>query len=248
MTSSTRTDSAHAKIIPKPTFGSLFINTCCLLITSWGLKWATTIILPPSLSKAGHKQFLTNISVIVTMANNVINILNWFIQRFSQSVELSHRFDFISRHLTLPIALVLESIVPVVYWPLRLFALKLIMQNVPEHISPIPIPVDISIHLVPIVFLLGDHYLSGSGLKFKISNFKAWLLVTLLGAAYYKYLQVLIDPSRGQVYPYPFLDVNEPYRSVIFVIVSSVGWGFYTLYQNFPPKALKPYISSKKEY
>lgn len=219
----------------KPTLRTLLINTGCLAVSSWGLFHATRITLPPSLKDAGHKQFLTNISVVLTIINNLCNIVNWFFQRCDLNVNLLEFFNFISRDITLPVALVMESIVPVVYWPLRLFALKLIMQGIGSSKSPIPISVDLSIHLFPSIFLLGDHYLSGSGLKFKISNVKAWFIVTILGIGYYQYLSLLIDPTSGQHYPYPFLDVDEPYKSVIFVLVTSITWCFYTFYQNFPP-------------
>lgn len=220
----------------KPTYGSLAINIMCLMISSWGLYWATQLVLPASLKQAGHKQFLTNISVIATQINNVTNIINWFIQRSSTNNVLLTQSDFIARHITLPIALVLETVVPIVYWPLRLFAMNLIMQAIPEDApSPIPISVDLAIHLFPNIFLVSDHYLSGSGLKFKLSNTKAWVIVTALGMAYYKWLSLLIDPKKGQTYPYPFLDVEEPLKSIIFVVVTSFSWGFYTMYQNFPP-------------
>ncbi|KAG0668401.1 hypothetical protein C6P45_004687 [Maudiozyma exigua] len=219
----------------KPTDRSLFINFISLCSGCWGLSQATKLILPPTLSSAGHKQFLTNISVVATLISNVWNIMNFFIQRSSLNVNVLNGFNYISRHLVLPIGLVLETVVPLVYWPLRLFAMKLIMQGVEDGKSPVPVPVDLAIHFFPCIFLLSDHYLSGSGSKFKISNLKAWLIVTGLGLAYYKYLALLIDTSKGQKYPYPFLDVEEPYKSIIFVGVTTVAWSFYTLYQRFPP-------------
>ena len=219
----------------KPTCRSLLINLISLGVGCWGLSQATKLVLPPTLSPAGHKQFLTNISVVATLISNVWNILNYFIQRSSLNMNVLNGSNFISRHLVLPIGLVLETVVPLVYWPLRLFAMKLIIQGVSDGKSPVPIPVDLAIHFFPCVFLLSDHYLSGSGSKFKISNLKAWTIVTGLGLAYYKYLALLIDPLKGQKYPYPFLDVEEPYKSIIFVCVTTVAWSFYVLYQRFPP-------------
>lgn len=240
----------ESKPTPVPTVFSLLLNVCSLLICSRGLYKCTQLILPSQLIEAGHKQFLTNISVGVTLMSNVMNIINWFVQRSKCATKNDKRcnakcISFVSRHLILPIALILESIVPLVYWPLRLFAQNLIMQDVPRDApNPLPLSTDVSIHLFPFVFLFADHYLSGYGQKFAISNSKAWLIVTALGMSYYKYLAILIDTTTGQMYPYPFLDVDEPYKSIIFVIVSTIAWLFYILYQRFPPCSEK--IPKKK--
>lgn len=144
-------------------------------------------------------------------------------------------FTVINRHVTLPLALVLESVVATVYWPLRIFAIHLILQGAKRK-SPIPLEVDVSIHLLPIIYLLADYYVSGSSQRFKIPLLPAWIIVAAIGLAYKFYLGFLIDPSMGQKYPYPFLDVAEPYKSVIFVVVTSFGWLFYVGYRAWPPK------------
>ena len=225
--------------LPKLTTRSLLINLACLISSAYGLSTGTKIHLPHNLIQAGHKQFLTNIGVGITMTNNVANILNWILRncRFVADKRILSIFNFASRHVTLPIALVLESIIPAVYWPLRLFALDLIMQGVKDGRSPVPYLTDFCLHLFPIVFLLMDHYLSGCGQKFNISNISGFVMVNTLGLAYYKWLGHLIDPTRGQVYPYPFLDVEEPYRTIIFVTITSIAWLVYLLYQRFPPKS-----------
>lgn len=220
-----------------PTFSSFFINVVSLITSSFGLYQCSLIVLPPTLSQAGHKQFLTNLSVAATILNNVANIVNYFIQRNKNAKsQYGSDSDFISRHVTLPLALVLESIVTTVYWPLRLFAMELIVQDAPSRgASPIPLEVDLSIHLFPIVFLLCDHYLSGSGCKFQLSRLNSWLIITALGMGYNRFLNYLIDPTSIQKYPYPFLNVDEPLKSVIFVAVTSASWMYYLLYQSFPP-------------
>lgn len=220
-----------------PTFTSLVINVVSLITSSFGLHQCALIVLPPTLSQAGHKQFLTNLSVAATILNNVANIANYFIQRNKNTkTKYGSESDFISRHVTLPLALVLESIVATVYWPLRLFAMELIVQDAPARgASPIPVKVDLSIHLFPIVFLLCDHYLSGSGCKFQLSRLHSWLVITALGLGYNRFLNHLIDPTSIQKYPYPFLNVDEPLKSVIFVAVTSVSWLYFLLYQSFPP-------------
>ncbi|AJU18975.1 hypothetical protein H817_YJM1419H00203 [Saccharomyces cerevisiae YJM1419] len=229
-----------------PTRFTLTLNTACLLTSTWGFVRATSVVLPPSLSKAGHKQFLTIISIIATIINNAVNISNYYIQRNNKmNLETKKKSDFISRHVTLPVSLVLESIVATVYWPLRLFFVNLIMHGVESTAkTPFPMTVDMAIHLYPILYLLADHYLSGSGTKFKLSNKNAWLIVTSLAFSYFQYLAFLIDAGQGQAYPYPFLDVNEPYKSIIFVVVATITWAYYVFYQKFPPKYIKK--SAKK--
>lgn len=142
---------------------------------------------------------------------------------------------FINKHVTLPLALVLESVVATVYWPLRLFAIGLILQGAKKR-SPVPLNVDISIHLLPILYMLSDYYLSGASERFKIGSVPSWGIIAAIGMAYKYYLNALIDTSTNQRYPYPFLDAPEPYKSVIFVIITSVGWFFYLGYRALPPK------------
>ena len=224
---------------PKPTTRSLLINLACLISSAYGLSTGTKIHLPHNLIQAGHRQFLTNIGVGITIINNVANILNWILRncRFVTDNRILSIFNFVARHITLPIALVLESIIPAVYWPLRLFALDLIMQGVKDGRSPVPYMTDVCCHLFPIIFLLLDHYFSGCGQKFNISNISGFVMVNALGLAYYKWLDHLIGPAKGQVYPYPFLDVEEPYRTIIFITITSITWFIYLLYQRFPPKS-----------
>lgn len=220
---------------PPATVASVLVNVASLVIVSYGLSWCSTIELPPSLRDAGHKQFLTNISAAITILNNVSNVVNFAAQRSG----LKHgSTSFWARHVTLPVALVLESVVASVYWPLRLFAMHLIMVDNPEkNRSPIPLSVDLAIHLAPITCLLYDHYLSGAGSRFRISTRTAWPVVLLLGFAYKSLLETLIDPEAGQAFPYPFLNVREPIRSVIFALVTSFSLVYYVFYQSKPPKS-----------
>ncbi|KAL3229236.1 hypothetical protein RNJ44_02323 [Nakaseomyces bracarensis] len=226
---------------------SFVINVACLTTSTYGYITGTNLPLPPVLKKAGHKQFFTNISLVVTMINNVANILNYLIQK-SVGIDkkrknkpfIANLSEIVSRHLTLPLALVLETVVPLVYWPLRIFFANLILTlDTDQPDRPlIPLSIDLAIHFFPFVFLITDHYYSGSGLKFRLSNKTVWFIVVAIAVGYYKFLQALIDPNEGQAYPYPFLDVPEPYKTIIFVITGTVAWWFYTVYQRFPPKSL----------
>ncbi|CCH58937.1 hypothetical protein TBLA_0B00940 [Henningerozyma blattae CBS 6284] len=247
-------DDASTLVLPQTTT-SLIINVISLISASYGLNRASALPLPPTLAKAGDKQFLTNISVIATILSNIAGICNYFIQRrqhkdykIGYPCDGKKRANFVSRHLLLPLALVLETIVPLVYWPLRLFFINLIMQGADEvdH-YPIPVLVDVAIHLFPFIALFADHYLSGSDNKFILSNSVALVVVTTLGIAYNRWLAFIIDFEAGQKNPYPFLDVREPFRSVIFACVTTVAWGCYALYQKYPPRRELPINLGEKK-
>lgn len=226
---------------------SFLINVACLTTSTYGYITGTNLPLPPTLKKAGHKQFFTNISLVVTMINNVANIVNYLIQKSvgidkkrKEKPFIANFSELVSRHLTLPLALVLETVVPLVYWPLRLFFASMILTvdtDAPDR-PLIPLSIDLAIHFFPFLFLITDHYYSGSGLKFRLSNTTVWFVVVAIAFGYYKFLKALIDPNAGQAYPYPFLNVPEPYQTMIFIITGSVAWWFYTVYQKFPPKSL----------
>ena len=202
---------------------SLVLNTLSLFTSVWGLIGATAVHLPPSLAGAGHRQFLTILAVCVTIGNNVINV--------AAQLRPGPQLSFYSRQLTLPVALVLETVVAVVYWPLRLFALPLIMHNVNDGSRmPLRVSVDCAVHLLPLVYLAVD-YLVVERKPFEMSYKKAWVIVTVLGLGYKRYLSVVVDSAAGAVYPYPFLDVQEPYQSAIFVIVTTFAWAVFCSYR-----------------
>lgn len=223
---------------PPATVVSFVINVASLVVVSYGLYTCTAVELPPSLRDAGHKQFLTNLCATLTIVNDLCNIANFVAQRSGSPVEA---LSFVARHVTLPLAMGLESVVAAVYWPLRLFAMHLIFTSgAEEGKAPIPLRSDLAIHLAPISFLLSDHYLSGAGTKFRIPNRVASCTVLALGFGYKAYLDKLIDKDAGQAFPYPFLDVEEPRRSIIAALVTSLFMVFYLLYQSKPPRSIRP--------
>ncbi|QLL34557.1 hypothetical protein HG536_0G04190 [Torulaspora globosa] len=222
---------------PPVTVVSFVINVASLIVVSYGLYTCTGVELPPSLKDAGHKQFLTNLCATFTILNDLCNIANFVAQSSGSPV---HSLSFVARHVTLPLAMGVESVVAAVYWPLRLFAMHLIFTSSADNDRcPIPLPSDLAIHLAPITFLLCDHYLSGAGTKFRISNRVASSIVLALGFGYKAYLDRLIDKDAGQAFPYPFLDVEEPKRSIIAGLVTSLFMLFYLLYQSKPPKSVR---------
>ncbi|CAH00506.1 uncharacterized protein KLLA0_D07788g [Kluyveromyces lactis] len=202
----------------------LLLSLACVFTTTYGLIQCTQIKLPSNLATAGHKQFLTNISAVVTIVNGALNTVN-------QLLGNKGTLHFWSREFTFPIATCLETIVCVIYWPLRIFFIPLIMHGVQDSSrSPLPMHVDIAIHLLPIIYLCLDYFFLKEA-PFQIAGWKVFLSLPLLGLTYRIYLDSIIGPSGS--YPYPFLDVPEPYKSVIFVTVSLSSGGLYILYQKF---------------
>lgn len=207
---------------------SLCVNLLALVVVGQGLYRCVQIPLPPSLAGAGHRQFLTNLSAGATLVNSVSNVVDYFAQ--------SRVSRLWARHFTLPLALVLESVVASVYWPLRLFAVGLIMHQPPEPGRvPFPMSVDLSIHLAPVMLLLVDHYLTGRGERFRAPYRIAWVVVLALGYGYKCWLEWLLDETAA--YPYPFLNVPEPRRTIVFCAVTSFSMVYYVLYQRHPPRA-----------
>lgn len=202
--------------------GSLLVNVLSLLTTSWGLYNAAEVKLPASLAQAGHKQFLTNISVGITILTNLTSIFTYY---------TNGKLEVFSREIAFPVALVLETIVALVYWPLRLFALHLIFHGVADDAhAPLKMSIDLSIHLLPVLYLLAD-YFAFTDKPFQMPRRNVWFIVMALGLLYNRYLKFLIDPSKGQAYPYPFLNIPEPFQSVVFTVVTTSGWGFYCFYK-----------------
>ncbi|AET40773.1 uncharacterized protein Ecym_6399 [Eremothecium cymbalariae DBVPG len=203
---------------------SLFLNSSSLIFTSWGVYKATNVVLPPNLQLAGPKQFLTIIGAYITLVNNGIQVLNLLFSTEGSTV------DNIAREGTLPITLVIESIVSSVYWPLRLFFIHMILHGVePDGEPNLSIQADLCVHLFPVVSLLMDYFLVKQE-PFQMSKGVAWLIITAFGFSYNRWLKYIVAKDLGQAYPYPFLDVPEPYLSIIFLAVTTISWGFYCLY------------------
>lgn len=199
------------------------LNALCLCTSTWGLWRATEVRLPASLAGAGHRQFLTILAVVATIITNVANL--------GALAAGGARARRAARQVALPVALVVETVVAVVYWPLRLFALPLIMHDVKDGSRmPLAVSVDCAVHLAPVV-LLGADYALVEQRPFEMSLGRAWVVVTALGLGYRRYLETMVDRAGGAAYPYPFLAVAEPYQSGIFVVVTTAAWAVFWGYK-----------------
>lgn len=195
----------------------------------YGLYQCTSIILPPKLIQAGHKQFLTNISLFICIVQEISTFIscNYFKNQ-------NEKVRFAAEEVLLPIALVLESVVTTVYWPLKLFFAHLIYQKNPNYANKkreeyLPLHIDMFLHLFPLIGMLINFFYYKKG-KFVIKKNTIVLSVCYaFGFAYIFWLKLLI-PADGK-YPYPFLDIPEPYKTLVMLAVTNIGFGFLKLLQ-----------------
>ncbi|OBA26075.1 hypothetical protein HANVADRAFT_49497 [Hanseniaspora valbyensis NRRL Y-1626] len=205
----------------------LILNTALTFTGTYGLYVCSKIILPPKLMVAGHKQFLTNISLVVAIIQQLSTITAIFSNGNKQIV-------FISEELLLPIALVLETVVTSVYWPLKIFFVHLIFQKNPNYASKsrseyLPLRVDLCLHLLPFLGMAANFFIFKKK-KFLIDDSKIVLsLCASLGLLYIFWLKFLI-PEGGK-YPYPFLDIPEPWKTIVMLFVTNIAFGYFKLLQ-----------------
>lgn len=190
----------------------LLIDIVALVIGVYGLLGVVKNELPPYLASGGHWQFLTNISL-------VISLLVFFLGIVAHATK--NRKAFVLKNNIHQVATSLEFVVTMIYWPLRLFLLHLLIKEPSKKL--ISWPVDLAVHLVPLVSLLLDYLVFMP--KWTIKREVAFLLSTSLSLIYYAYLNVLIDFENGGSYPYAFLEVESEFlRLVIVLIVGLVGF------------------------
>lgn len=195
----------------------------------YGLYRCTSIILPPKLMQAGHKQFLTNISLFICIIQEITTFIScsWYKGK-------NEKAKFLAEEILLPISLVLESVVTSVYWPLRIFFTHLIFQKNPNYAHKsrneyLPLHIDMCLHLFPFIGMLVNFYYFKKD-KFVIKNNTVVLSVCyVFGLAYILWLKFLI-PEGGK-YPYPFLDIGEPYKTLIMLAVTNIGFAFLKVFQ-----------------
>ena len=178
----------------------------------YGVVNVLKLELSEDLQNAGHFQFLTNLSLIYTVGVFIIGLVG-HLTRSSFLFDLKNNLH--------PVALALESIVAIVYWPLRLFWLELLTKN-PENFS-LALSVDLSIHLMPVVSLLIDYLVFMP--RWTIRNNTALGLITFLTTAYWFLLKYLVDTENGGRYPYAFMDMeSDGLRMVVFGVVGVVAF------------------------
>ncbi|KAK6202255.1 FAR-17a/AIG1-like protein-domain-containing protein [Scheffersomyces amazonensis] len=190
----------------------LAIDAVSIILGSIGAYYVVFAIeLPPALADAGPWQFLTNLSLVYSLIIFGIG----FVAHLTKSQLL-----FELKNNIHPIGLALESVVAIIYWPLRLFFLRLLIG---DHELNLPMSIDLCIHLLPVSSLLIDFLVFMPRWTIRIET--AFLIVAGLTTGYWTLLKYLIDTEKGGIYPYAFLNVDsEQKRIVVFSIVAAVGF------------------------
>jgi len=119
--------------------------------------------------QAGHKQFLTNISLFICIVQEITTFIscNYFNGK-------NEKVKFVAEEILLPIALVLETVVTSVYWPLKIFFTELIYQKNPNYTDKkrneyLPLHIDMCLHLFPLIGMLINFFYFKKG-KFVIKK------------------------------------------------------------------------------
>ncbi|KAK6458719.1 FAR-17a/AIG1-like protein [Scheffersomyces xylosifermentans] len=204
------------RVVGNPTI--LAIDAVSLAIGFYGIHSnILTIELPDHLAKAGHWQFLTNLSLVYSLFVFLIG----FVAHLTRSQTL---FDL--KNNIHPIGLALETIVAMIYWPLRIFFLQFLTAD-PSKFN-LPLSTDLSIHLMPVVSLLIDYLVFMPRWTIKTST--ALALMVSLTSGYWFLLKYLIDVDNGAKYPYAFLDVDsDEKRVVVFGMVAITAFSQFLL-------------------
>lgn len=171
--------------------------------------------LPPHLAGAGQWQFLTQLSLAASLVVFAIGLA---------AHGLHSPALFLLKNALHPIAMILETVVTTIYWPLRLFLVhKLVKDPTRKHL---PLSIDFCMHLVPFVALFVDYIFFMP--KWTISSYSAFVICGALCGSYYLWLRRLVDVANGGEYPYEFLNVpDELTRIMIFGAVALLAFAFF---------------------
>ncbi|KAH3676034.1 hypothetical protein WICMUC_002330 [Wickerhamomyces mucosus] len=208
-----------------PSYLYLIYNLIGLTIGIDAILTAIARELPESLAQAGHFQFLTNISLVLTIITMISNIFFAIIPPPIKSLQTLNVYIN-------AISIVSETIVSTVYWGLKIFARGLIVHELFPKERFMPLRLDLTVHLFPLVFLSIDYYLIRKK-SFQIPSFNVFILLVVASGSYWAHLETLIVPPA--VYPYPFLDVKPQQRAVVFLVIALLGLVFYHIYEFLQP-------------
>lgn len=189
------------------------INAVSLALGSYALYYLSVIVvLPPHLAGAGQWQFLTNLSLLYTLFVFLVGL----VAHVTKSPAL-----FRLKNNLHPIALALESVVTLVYWPLRLMFVHILVKDPTAKF--IPIFIDLCLHAMPAAALLVDFFVFMP--KWTLSPQKSFAACVVISLVYWVWLKYLIDFQNGGEYPYMFLNFGgDATRLLIFVAVGLLGW------------------------
>ncbi|CAK7910200.1 hypothetical protein CAAN1_21S02476 [[Candida] anglica] len=208
------------------TVGNIFaiaLNVVSISIGIFGISktiYSPDRVLPLHLIGAGEWQFLTNLSLVYSLIVFVIGLI---------SHVTKSQFLYRLKNDLHPVGLALETVVALVYWPLRIWFLHLLVKD-PSSFA-LPLDADLAIHLMPVISLLVDYLAFMPAWTLKKST--AFSMCAILTTAYWFWLHHIIDFENGGAYPYNFLNVSNIYLRIgIFSLVGLTGFSSYLLMRN----------------
>lgn len=194
------------------------VDLLSLIIGGYGFdRTILKIPLPPHLADAGPWQFLTNLGLVFSLIVFSIGFLS-HVTKWEKLFKVKNQLH--------PLCLVLEIIITIVYWPLRLFFIELLILD--KSAYPIPIYADLSVHLMPCISLLIDYFVFMPRWTMKART--AMLICLTFTILYWFLLEYLIDLESGGTYPYAFLNVpHHGLRVLIFAVICLTGFSQFLI-------------------
>ncbi|ODQ78180.1 hypothetical protein BABINDRAFT_168373 [Babjeviella inositovora NRRL Y-12698] len=187
------------------------LSLISIIMGLYGFLQIADTKLHESLHKGGHSQFLTNISLGISMVVFCLGA----VAHITKSSTL-----FTIKNKLHAVALTLESVVAGVYWPFWIFFFHTIADRGP----PPPLSLDLIVHLMPVVSLTIDYWLFMP--SWKISNSSGFALCVVCTLAYYYWLEHALKLSH---FPYPFLNVPTAQRFVTYASIMGVAFVNFVL-------------------
>ncbi|ODV89502.1 hypothetical protein CANCADRAFT_19271, partial [Tortispora caseinolytica NRRL Y-17796] len=179
---------------------------------------------PVSVAYGGILQFLTNITLFVTLVTCCIGT----IADITKSALITSLKDKLAASI-----FSIEVVVACVYWPLKFYDKSLIVNNV---VKMIPVPLDLTIHVLPVLVLLIDIALSQS--PSPISSTDALMFYVVYGLAYWIWIHH--TRSVNDFFPYPFLDkLNHFQRTLMLIFCVLLAFVSHLLVSAFRQKLLR---------
>ncbi|GMG38918.1 unnamed protein product [Ambrosiozyma monospora] len=203
---------------------ALSLSWIFVFFGSDGLNEISNLKLSPELQQGGHGQFLTNISLGITLIYFMYNIA----YHHFELAKLKKLKDVLNA-----LAITLESVVFTVYWPLRLFFIHLILPGK----DMIPIKLDLKIHFLPFVSLMLDFMFFSVG-PWEVTYTEGFTYIVGCTVAYWFWLEYLLEGAP--TYPYPFLNVETPIRAAIFAGVAVFAFLFFAFIKSFNTASYAP--------
>ncbi|KAG1891274.1 FAR-17a/AIG1-like protein [Suillus subluteus] len=233
--------------MPRPE--ALFLHGVAVGVMTYGFMSLRTLPMDGWIraQKGGHFQFLTIQGLAVAWFTMVLSpwLSPLVFMTHSPALRAAKRASLM---IALPVTLFASPtfVISAVYWSLLLFFPSLILQRqlpglsepsssstLPE-LARIPLNIDFSLHLAPVVTLLADFFFFEKKYTKKQVQIGSPLVVLACGTWYTCWVEYCA--SYNHTFPYPFLTEN-PFniRVGIYTFVSFLAWSCFRLMNALHP-------------